>query len=249
MTQYDEIAKKYANTQSKRLTRNYIYDPSLFKLLGNLKGKTVLELACGDGRLTRQIKQLGAKEVIGIDSCKEMIDLAKEIEEKELLGIKYKIGKVGKLGKIGAFDLVIAGFLLHYSSTKNELLKMTKDIYLNLKKEGRFITLNNHPEHPLTNLKILGRTMEQVETEGELIEGARLRVTLWEGEEKACSFETFFWKKETYEEAFRKAGLNKVKWINVKVNQEGINKFGKEFWKDYYGRDNVIFIEASKEIS
>ena len=46
MSEYDRIAEKYRD--SKLLPfRDYIESYTLFKLAGNLAGKSVLDLACG----------------------------------------------------------------------------------------------------------------------------------------------------------------------------------------------------------
>ena len=54
--QYDAIAEAYQD--SKQLPfREYIEAYSLFEILGDIRGATVLDLACGDGFYTRKIKQ------------------------------------------------------------------------------------------------------------------------------------------------------------------------------------------------
>ena len=73
--QYDAIAAAYQD--SKQLPfRKYIEAHSLFEILGDIRGATVLDLACGDGFYTRKIKQAGALEVTGVDLSAEMIKLA-----------------------------------------------------------------------------------------------------------------------------------------------------------------------------
>ena len=86
--QYDAIAEAYQD--SKQLPfREYIEAHSLFEILGNIRGATVLDLACGDGFYTRQIKQAGALEVTGVDLSAEMIKLAEQEERTRPLGCKY----------------------------------------------------------------------------------------------------------------------------------------------------------------
>jgi toxoflavin synthase len=243
MAEYDKIAKEYSQTQEKRLARELVYDYSLFKNLGDIKGKSVLDLACGDGRLTRRLKKLGASKVIGIDLSSEMIKIAKEKEEQNPLGITYKVGKVGEIGKIGDFDVVVAGFLLHYSQTKEEIQKMADDISMNLKQGGKFLTLNNNPFSPTTDAKKYGST---IEFEKSSEEGSKIIVRLWTDEKEVCKFDSYFWKKETYEEQLKKGGLKDIKWIPVEVSEDGINKFETGFWDDFYKNPTIILIEATK---
>jgi len=240
MAEYDKIAEEYSEVQDKRISRTYLYDINLFNQIGDLKGKSILDLACGDGRLTREIKKRGADKVLGIDISEEMIKIALKKEAEDKLNIDYKVGAVGELGKLGKFDIIVAGFLLHYSKTKEELQKMCNDIALNLKKDGRFVALNTNPEFPLTTNKKYETT---VKSKGPLKEGSELIVTLYQKDEEICSFNTYNWNKETYEKCMKNAGLN-VKWIPLKITDKALKEFGKEFWDDYFKNPIITIIEA-----
>jgi len=242
MVEYDKIAKKYVDA-NKRLGKTYIHNPSLIKAMGNVVGKNVLDLGCGDGYFTREIKSFGAQKVVGVDISSEMIRLAKQKEKENPVGIKYEIGDVICLDKLGDFDLVVGGFLLHYSKTKEELFGMCKSIYKNLKEGGRFVTINNHPETPLMNHKEYGATSEINER---LEEGKVLKITLWDGDKEVCSFNTYHWLRNTYEKALKEAGFKDIKWIDLKVSDEGIKRFGKEFWRGWDENHYLIIIEATK---
>ena len=73
--QYDHIGSKYDDYSRKatiKLAENY----TVFRLVGPLEGKRVMDLACGDSFYTRRLKQRGAAEVIGVDISPEMIRLS-----------------------------------------------------------------------------------------------------------------------------------------------------------------------------
>jgi ubiquinone/menaquinone biosynthesis C-methylase UbiE len=243
MAEYDKIAKKYTDSEKTRLERIYIIDPSFMEIIGNVKEKTILDLACGDGNFSRKIKKDGAKEVIGIDLSEEMIKLAKEKTKEEGLNIKYQINDVIKLGKIKEFDSVIAAFLLHYSKTKKELQKMCKNIYKNLKNNGRFIALNQSPINPIKDVKEFGAV---VEGPTKLEEGSKLTVRLYENMKETCSFSTYHWSKETYETSLKKAGFKDIRWHQLKVSKEGIKKYPKHDWGKFTDNPYILIIEATK---
>lgn len=244
MTQYDKIAKEYSENQGKRTAKVYAYNPSFFKVLGNVKGKSVLDLGCGDGYYTRMIKNLGALKVVGIDLSREMIKIAKEKENANSLEITYQVKDSLNLGNIGKFDLVTAGFLLHYSKTKEELKKMIQNIFNNLKKNGRLVAINNNLENPTTKNKKYGSI---VEIDLPIKEGSVVTVKLFEDEKEICSFKNYYWSKETYEKIFKEVGFKKIIWHTIKVSKEGIEKLGEEYWKDFYKTPcPVIVIEAFK---
>ncbi len=60
--EYDAIADRYR--ESKRLLfRRYIERYTLFEVLGALRDRTVLDLACGEGvSMARRFKRAGAAE-------------------------------------------------------------------------------------------------------------------------------------------------------------------------------------------
>ena len=61
-------------------------------LIGGLSGKTVVDLACGEGFYTRLIRQQGAAKVVGVDLSARMVELAREQEAEQRLGIEYVTG-------------------------------------------------------------------------------------------------------------------------------------------------------------
>lgn len=77
----------------------------------------VLEVACGTGRLSKEIAK-HVKEYIGLDYSEYMLDIAKEKNKN----IKYIWGDMKKLEKekLGTFDIIICGFnsLQHLENDK-----------------------------------------------------------------------------------------------------------------------------------
>jgi 2-polyprenyl-3-methyl-5-hydroxy-6-metoxy-1,4-benzoquinol methylase len=61
---------------------------ALLDLLGPVRGDRVLDVACGHGRLARELARAGA-DVVGIDISANLISMARDIERDEPLGIRY----------------------------------------------------------------------------------------------------------------------------------------------------------------
>ncbi len=142
---YDTIAEQYQKFHESPQSR-YIDTYTYFNLLGELAGKSILDLGCGEGFYTRKFRQKGATRVVGVDLSAKMIELAFQEEAKEPLGIEYMVADVCELGFIGSFDLVVAAYVLNYAQTKKQLLKMCRTVYVNLKLGGRFLTINDNLE-------------------------------------------------------------------------------------------------------
>lgn len=245
-TQYDKIAKAYSDTQDKRKLRVYITDPTFFDVIGDLRGLEVLDLACGDGRLSRQERLRGASLVLGIDQEPKMIEIAQAIESQRNQGVQYRIGTVGELGNVGQFDLISAGFLFHYAKTREELEAMCRDAYVNLRESGRVVAINSNPNCPRNSFKKYGSTVTP--TRDPPKEGDLIGVTLWDesGNQVCAPFYNSHWEKATYEEMFKKVGFKEVNWKDMHVSQEGIKKFGNEFWADWLGSPTLAILEAKK---
>lgn len=62
--------------------------PFFVSQLPDLKGKTVLDAGCGEGRSSRAIIQPGAR-IIGVDISSSMLDFAREEEAQHPKGIQY----------------------------------------------------------------------------------------------------------------------------------------------------------------
>jgi ubiquinone/menaquinone biosynthesis C-methylase UbiE len=68
MKEWDEAAESWVDfvRQGKDYYRDELNNPATFKLIGNVKGRLVLDLACGEGYNTRILAEKGAK-MVGVD--------------------------------------------------------------------------------------------------------------------------------------------------------------------------------------
>ena len=120
--EYDAIAEAYRN--SKRLPfREYVERYTLFNMLGDMRGKEVLDVACGEGFYTRLIKQAGAAKVTGVDISAAMIQLAEEEERRHPLGCRYLHRDVAQFEPSRPVDVVVAMYLLSYASSREMLYR------------------------------------------------------------------------------------------------------------------------------
>lgn len=79
-----------------------------FKLmnLGNLNGKTILDVGCNSGQVCFEAKKLGALRVVGIDIHKIRLSQAKTIAEILNLDIEFKEIDILECQILGQFDIV-----------------------------------------------------------------------------------------------------------------------------------------------
>ncbi len=244
---YNQIADKYK--QSKILPfRIHVEKYSFFKLLGDMNHKNVLDLACGEGIYTREIKNRGAEIVYGVDISPKMIELAQSEEEKTNLGIKYKVMDVATMGKIQPFDIVCATYLLNYARTKDQLVAFVQSIYDNLKPEGRFVSINDNVAQPVelySLMRTYGFVKSSVSTRQE---GDAVTYTfLDEQGNDDFSFNNYYLKPETYQSVFREIGFSSFRWIAPQLSPEESIRNNKDgFWDDFFKIPPIIGIEAVK---
>lgn len=88
----------------------------IFKSLGNLQGKTVLDFGCGEGQLGVQMGLLGAR-VTGVDISPELIDLARRRAEMDHVDDRVDFLASDILESTPAdesFDFVVCTDALHH---------------------------------------------------------------------------------------------------------------------------------------
>jgi ubiquinone/menaquinone biosynthesis C-methylase UbiE len=129
--------------EGKDFYREEMNSPAFFKLVGNIKGKQILDLACGEGFNTRILAKKGGK-VIGADFSKKMIELARRTERKEKLGIKYYVSDAAYLKDFRSnyFDIVTCFMALMDIEDYEEAIREVARV---MKKTGRFIFSITHP--------------------------------------------------------------------------------------------------------
>ncbi|OQW91933.1 MAG: hypothetical protein BWK78_03145 [Thiotrichaceae bacterium IS1] len=227
MAVYDQIANEYKKSRELPYTI-YVGNYTYLQLLGDVSGKSILELACGAGENARILRKKGATRVVGMDISEKMLDMAKQEETREPLGIEYQVQDVLTLGKHDEFDLVAAAYLLNYARTREELLIMCRAIYVNLKVGGRFVSISENFKIYPGKWEKYGITKCGLEP---LQDGIPITITLF-GEDWKVSFENYCLSRNTYEWAFQQAGFRSFRWCNTQVSPEAIEKNGKEFWQN-----------------
>ncbi len=89
LASYDEIADFYDATAGKAVTDQAT--TTLLNLAGKVQGLSLLDLACGQGRVTRELAQRRA-DVTGLDISAALLAKARAIETSQPLGIRYVRG-------------------------------------------------------------------------------------------------------------------------------------------------------------
>ncbi len=244
-SEYDAFAKEYQD--SKQLPfRTYAEQPLLFELIGNVTGKAVLDLGCGEGIYSRKLKAIGAATVVGIDLSSEMIALAKASEQESPLGIDYHVGDGSSIGYLGQFDLVVGSYILNYSRSRAHLEAFCRVIHLNLKPGGRFIGLNDNPANDPDHYDGFRKYGFVKSSPKPRREGDPVTYTMFLPDGSSFSFDNFYLDPETYQKAFSATGFSSMRWVNPVVTEGGVKAFGEGYWQEFRDDPPVVGIEALK---
>jgi len=138
---YDDLAKIFHEKRTKEKHFNELMEmPLSFSLLGDVKGKKVLDAGCGTGISSKILSEKGAK-VTGIEISKNMAEIAKEYCKG--LDIKFDKGSIDELPyENNSFDAILASLVIHYFEDPTGVFK---EFHRVLKKDGILVFSTNHP--------------------------------------------------------------------------------------------------------
>jgi len=145
---YNCTASEWIRTEPISLS-DFTARPFILELCEPVHGLRVLDLGCGEGYCSRELRRRGAAQVHGIDLSQGMIEAARSQELEEGLGITYEVGCATDLQQFGneEIDLIVAVFLFNYL-TISQTQECMKEVARILRPGGQFIFSIPHPSFP-----------------------------------------------------------------------------------------------------
>jgi ubiquinone/menaquinone biosynthesis C-methylase UbiE len=112
--QWEENALAFANLINDMGTPHHrlILNPCVEALLGEVRGKRLLDAGCGEGYLSRYYAAKGTK-VTGVDISSRLIEEAQTLTE-DGLDVEYRIGNICRLDEVSdsSFDVMLCNLVL-----------------------------------------------------------------------------------------------------------------------------------------
>ena len=136
-TQWTDSAQDWIDAD--QVNRTGLLDRWMLDSLGDVSGKSAIDIGCGEGRFSRLLSQLGAT-VTGVDLTETFIERAKSLSARET----YLLGNAETLHGINndTFDIAVSYIVLvdlhDYRSAINAAFRV-------LRPGGRFVVCNIHP--------------------------------------------------------------------------------------------------------
>ncbi|MCU5598396.1 class I SAM-dependent methyltransferase [Bacillus wiedmannii] len=128
--------------------------PAFFQLIGDVKGKKILDLGCGDAKFGEELLENGCHSYTGIEGSELMYEKAKkQLENKN--GTVHCLNLKDYTYPPSTFDLVTSRLALHYIE---HLPIIFQNVYEALKTNGTFTFSVQHP--------VITSSFESLQTSG-----------------------------------------------------------------------------------
>lgn len=143
---WDALAAWRDRRMGKRgdLWHRSLIDPPLLAMLGSVRGVRVLDVGCGNGYLTRQLKRRGASRAVGVDASLASIRIARRHEAARPTGAEFVLGDATRIRQFAprSFDRIVANMAImdirNAAGTLREMARL-------LTPGGRLVFSINHP--------------------------------------------------------------------------------------------------------
>lgn len=249
--QYDELEARFDEGMARMaLYHRHCQDPVIFRALGDIRGKALLDVACGNGFYTRRFrKEGGAGLVMGVDLSPMLIRQAKASERREPLGIEYRVGDVTTLELDRRFDVVTAIHLLHYLQSGPEIETALRRIHGLLRPGCSFVTMIANPEldlakhDPQDSKRKFGYYFSKAEPGN----GGLLRFHPGGFEkERELTFELRRWERGFLDDIARRVGFT-PEWHDPFISAEGLAEYGTAFFANYLENPQSKLLRLTRE--
>jgi ubiquinone/menaquinone biosynthesis C-methylase UbiE len=142
---YDSIAEWYDESIRQRafLASDSLIESSCFNMIGDVQGRFLCDLACGQGHMARGLARRGA-HVVGVDVSIKLLEIARREEAAEPLGIEYVLGNAECLP--GLTERQFDGVLCNLALMDIEDFKAALNGVARILREGGwFVAAITHP--------------------------------------------------------------------------------------------------------
>ena len=130
-----------ATTEDGDFAKRHLINPVVLEMLGDVRGRRVLDAGCGNGYLSRMLADRGAL-VTGVEPGQSLFSFAASREASSPRGIRYVQTDICKISDLGDFDSVVASMVLPVIPAWTDAMRACVSV---LRPGGLFVFTVNHP--------------------------------------------------------------------------------------------------------
>lgn len=224
MDNYNDLAEEYEAYGKVAVTDFEIGYRHVLDLLGDIRGKKILDFGCGTGKFSRVLRDAGA-EVIGVDMAEKELAIAREnYPDISFCPIKLLPQDVD-------FDAAVLNYVITAIPLESTITLIFSTIFKHLKDGGKLVMMNSNYEKSAEREFLtfsIGKVKKEI--------GVPLKVYL--GADKSFEIEDYY-----YSEAFYKEKLAEARFTVEKVIEPLATTFDFA-WKDELVSPPFIIISA-----
>ncbi|HTR08763.1 MAG TPA: class I SAM-dependent methyltransferase [Paraburkholderia sp.] len=223
---YDSIGERFEDFTQTAAQRT-IEERTIFHMIGEVAGLSVLDLACGFGYFGRALHRRGAARVEGVDISTRMIELARAESKRNGEPLIFHVRDVAEMEMLGKFDVVNAAWLFNYAESPEQLAKMFRAAAANLKPDGKLVAYTVDPDFSLKkgNFERYGvNVRNETPWRGGFRHDAQF-VT-----QPPSAFTFYRWSRAEYERAILAAGFTTFHWQKPLLALSDIAARPDGFW-------------------
>lgn len=235
-----EAAEAYA--RYKESATLVVAERALFeRLTGDVSGLSAVDLACGAGYYTRDLRARGAARVVGVDLSPEMIGIARAREAAEGLGVEYVVGDGSALTGLGGADLVTAVYLFPYAADPRALSGMFRSARGCLRPGGRLVALTVDSDFRASpDLAEYGWTDARFADAG-----GHPVITVRFLADPPTDIVNHQWPRTAYQRAAREAGFAELAWHPLEIPAGAAAAYGEAYWRTLLDNPFIVGLTAT----
>lgn len=239
MKGHEWSTEQVKSAKKPNYSKLYVVTPALMDLLGNVNGKEILEMGCGDGYWLRILTEKGAK-CTGFDLSENQIKSAKEDDSENK--INYFVADASKKIKLddNSFDIIFLEHILLEISELSKIKIIFKEAHRLLKENGFLIVSDIHPLAPETNFP----NIEVDKGYTYFKSGFPVKIVSKKPDGSVTKYTDFHWTFQDLVNSITESGLKVVKVLEPTPDEKIVEKYPYlEYRKD---KPLALMIKAQK---
>ncbi|MCX5205698.1 class I SAM-dependent methyltransferase [Streptomyces sp. NBC_00237] len=210
--------------------------------LGDLRGLSVLDVGCGEGRDARWARAQGAVRVLGVDLSEEMVRMARQRSAGDE-HLTFVHGDGTALPDTGRFDVALAVNVLHYALSRDSLARMYQQVYDRMHPGGRLVAVcadsRCDPSRPGPDAYDI-----TIERPAGAEEGAEVRQRFLRDGRPVAEIVYRHWPRDLHERLAHQAGFTHLRWSALRCTADTVPRRGPDRHARYLSNPHLVVLTA-----